>query len=57
MEIDSGNVMRRGQTMRLIDADLLIQMCKEWLEPKAPDEDKMVSLADIAVSVLMESEG
>lgn len=42
--------------MRLIDADLLIRMCKKWLEPKAPDEDEMVSLADIAVSVLMEIE-
>ena len=41
---------------RLIDVDLLIKRCKEWLEPKAPDEDKMVSLADIAVSVLMEIE-
>lgn len=41
---------------RLIDANLLVRKCKEWLEPKAPDEDKMVSLADIAVSVLMEIE-
>lgn len=41
---------------RLIDVDLLVKRCKEWLEPKAPDEDKMVSLADIAVSVLMEIE-
>lgn len=41
---------------RLIDVDLLVKRCKEWLEPKAPDEDKMVSLADIAISVLMEIE-
>ena len=42
--------------MRLIDADLLIRTCKKWLKPKAPDEDEMVSLADIAVSMLMEIE-
>ena len=41
---------------RLIDVDLLVKRCKEWLEPKAPDKDKMVSLADIAVSILMEIE-
>ena len=39
--------------MRLIDADLLIRTCKKWLEPKSQDEDEMVSLADIAVSVLI----
>lgn len=38
--------------MRLIDADLLIRRCEKWLKPKAPDEDEMVSLADIAVSML-----
>ena len=42
--------------MRLIDADLLMRKCEKWLKPKAPDEDKMVSLADIAVSMLMEIE-
>nr|DAQ38131.1 MAG TPA: hypothetical protein [Caudoviricetes sp.] len=41
--------------MRLIDADLLIRRCEKWLKPK-PDEDEMVSLADIAVSMLMEIE-
>ena len=41
---------------RLIDVDLLVKKCKEWLEPKAPDEDEMVPLTDIAVSVLMEIE-
>ena len=40
--------------MRLIDADLLMRKCEKWLKPKAPDEDEMVSLADIAVSMLME---
>ena len=42
--------------MRLIDADLLMRKCDKWLKPKAPDEDEMVSLADIAVSMLMEIE-
>lgn len=41
---------------RLIDADLLMRKCEKWLKPKAPDEDEMVSLADIAVSMLMEIE-
>ena len=41
--------------MRLIDADLLMRKCEKWLKPKAPDEDEMVSLADIAVSMLMET--
>ena len=39
--------------MRLIDADLLMRKCDIWLKPKAPDEDEMVSLAYIAVSMLM----
>ena len=39
---------------RLIDADLLMRKCEKWLKPKAPDEDEMVSVADIAVSTLME---
>lgn len=42
--------------MRLIDADLLMRKCEKWLKPKAPDEDEMVSVADIAVSMLMEIE-
>jgi len=42
--------------VRLIDADLLMKKCEKWLKPKAPDEDEMVSLADIAVSMLMEIE-
>lgn len=41
---------------RLIDADMLMRKCEKWLKPKAPDEDEMVSLADIAVSMLMEIE-
>lgn len=41
---------------RLIDADLLMRKCEKWLTPKAPDEDEMVSVADIAVSTLMEIE-
>ena len=41
---------------RLIDADPLIRKCEKWLKPKAPDEDEIVSLADIAVSTLMEIE-
>lgn len=41
---------------RLIDADLLMRKCEKWLKPKAPDEDEMVSLADISVSMLMEIE-
>ena len=41
---------------RLIDADLLIRKCEKWLKPKAPDEDEIVSLADIAVSMIMEIE-
>ena len=41
---------------RLIDADVLMRKCEKWLVPKAPDEDEMVSLADIAVSMLMEIE-
>lgn len=40
---------------RLIDADLLMRKCEKWLKPKAPDEDEMVSVADIAVSTLMET--
>lgn len=42
--------------MRLIDADLLMRKCEKWLKPKAPDEDEMVSVVDIAVSTLMEIE-
>lgn len=42
--------------MKMIDADLLMRKCEKWLKPKAPDEDEMVSLADIAVSMLMEIE-
>ena len=42
--------------MRLIDADLLMRKCEKWLKPKAPDEDEMVSVADSAVSTLMEIE-
>lgn len=42
--------------MRLIDADLLMRKCEKRLKPKAPDEDEMVSVADIAVSTLMEIE-
>jgi hypothetical protein len=38
------------------DADLLTRKREKWLKPKAPDEDEMVSLADIAVSMLMEIE-
>lgn len=41
---------------RLIDADLLMRKCEKWLKPKAPDEDEMISVADIAVSTLMEIE-
>jgi hypothetical protein len=41
---------------RLIDADVLMRKCEKWLKPKAPDEDEMVSVADIAVSTLMEIE-
>lgn len=41
---------------RLIDADKLMRKCEKWLKPKAPDEDEMVSLSDIAVSMLMEIE-
>lgn len=41
---------------RLIDADLLMRKCEKWLKPKTPDGDEMVSLADIAVSMLMEIE-
>lgn len=41
---------------RLIDTDLLMRKCEKWLKPKAPDEDEMVSVADIAVSTLMEIE-
>lgn len=41
---------------RLIDADKLMRKCEKWLKPKAPDEDEMVSVADIAVSTLMEIE-
>lgn len=42
--------------MRLIDADLLMRKCEKWLKPKAPDEDEMISLTNIAVSMLMEIE-
>lgn len=42
--------------MRMIDADLLMKKCEKRLKPKAPDEDEMVPLADIAVSMLMEIE-
>lgn len=47
---------RENDMSRLIDADLLMRKCEKWLKPKAPDEDEMVSLADIAVSMLMEIE-
>ncbi len=40
---------RENDMSRLIDADLLMRKCEKWLKPKAPDEDEMVSLADIAV--------
>ena len=33
-----------------------MRKCEKWLKPKAPDEDEMVSVADIAVSTLMEIE-
>lgn len=49
-------VQRRMIMSGLIDADLLMRKCEKWLKPKAPDEDEMVSLADIAVSMLMEIE-
>lgn len=42
--------------MRLIDADLLMRKCEKWLKPEAPDEDEMVSLTNITVSMLMEIE-
>jgi hypothetical protein len=45
-----------GSMSRLIDADLLMRKCEKWLKPKAPDEDEMVSLTNIAVSMLMEIE-
>ena len=47
---------RKNDMSRLIDADLLMRKCEKWLKPKAPDEDEMVSVADIAVSTLMEIE-
>lgn len=47
---------RENDMSRLIDADLLMRKCEKWLKPKASDEDKMVSVADIAVSTLMEIE-
>lgn len=47
---------RENDMSRLIDADLLMRKCEKWLKPKAPDEDEMVSLTDIAVSMLMEIE-
>ena len=47
---------RENDMRRLIDADLLMRKCEKWLKPKAPDEDEMVSVADIAVSTLMEIE-
>ena len=47
---------RENDMSRLIDADLLMRKCEKWLKPKAPDEDEMVSVADIAVSTLMEIE-
>ena len=33
-----------------------MRKCEKWLKPKAPDEDEIVSLADIAVSMIMEIE-
>ena len=47
---------RENDMSRLIDADLLMRKCEKWLKPKAPDEDEMVSVADIAVSTLIEIE-
>lgn len=41
--------------MRLIDADLLTEKVKKWLNSD-PNADRMVSIDDIAVSVLMEIE-
>ena len=42
--------------MRLIDADELTRKCEKWLKQDVPDDEKMVPLADIAVSVIMEIE-
>lgn len=53
--LDDG-IFERMSGMRLIDADLLMRKCEKWLKPKAPDEDEMVSLTDITVSMLMEIE-
>lgn len=41
--------------MRLIDADLLTEKVKKWLNSD-PSADRMVDIDDIAVSVLMEIE-
>lgn len=41
--------------MRLIDADLLTEKVKKWLNSD-PNADRMVGIDDIAVSVLMEIE-
>lgn len=51
-----GGIFERMSGMRLIDANLLMRKCEKWLKPKAPAEDEMVSLTDIAVSMLMEIE-
>lgn len=40
--------------MRLIDADVLTRKCEKWLKQDTPDEENMVPLADIAVSMIME---
>lgn len=40
--------------MRLIDADLLKENILRWLKPSAPDETKMIEVADALVSTMME---
>lgn len=40
--------------MRLIDADLLKESILKWLRPSEPDETKMIEVADVIVSTMME---
>ena len=41
---------------RLIDADELKKNIAKWLKPSSPDEREMVTVDDIAISVMIEIE-
>jgi len=48
--------VRRDSMGRLIDADELKKNIAKWLKPSSPDEREMVTVDDIAISVMIEIE-